>query len=33
MHDLEQSLFQEELNGSKENLPPQPDFDEYTYKE
>jgi hypothetical protein len=24
-------MFQEELNGSKKNLPPQPDFDEYTY--
>jgi len=24
--------FQEEIAGSKENSPPQPDFEEYTYK-
>ncbi len=32
MHDLEQSLLQEESADTKENSPPQPNFAEYTYK-
>jgi hypothetical protein len=32
MHDLEQSLFQEDIADSKENSPLQPDFEESTYK-